>query len=40
MNMIIFYNKLSSVVRHIHKHNVLIISGDMNAQKDENNKFC
>ena len=34
-----FYNKLSSLVRHILKHSVLIIGGDMNAQigKDKNN---
>ena len=36
-----FYNKLSSLVRSISKHNLLIIGGDMNAQivKNENNKF-
>ena len=41
-DIITFYNKLSSLVQHIPKHNTLIISGDMNAQKakDENNKFC
>ena len=41
-NLITFYNELSSLVRCIPKHYVLIIGGDMNAQigKDENNKFC
>ena len=41
-NIIAFYNELSSFVRHIPKHNVPIIGGDMNALigKDENNKFC
>ena len=36
-----FYNKLSTLVHSILKHNVLIISGDMNAQigKNINNKF-
>ena len=40
--IITFYNELSSLVKHIPKHNVLIISIDMSAQigKDENNKFC
>ena len=39
--IITFYNELSSLVRSIPKHNVLIIDGDMNAQigKRENNKF-
>ena len=42
MDLITFYNKLSSLVCSIPKHNVLIISRDMNTQidKDENNKFC
>ena len=42
MDLITFYNKLSTLVHSISKHNVLIIGGDMNAQitKDENNKFC
>ena len=33
-----FYDELSSLARHIHKHNVLVIGGDMNAQrvKDKN----
>ena len=37
-----FYNRLSLFALHIPKHNVLIISGDMNAKihKDENNKSC
>ena len=36
------YNEVSSLVRCIPKHNVLIIGGDMNTQigKDEKNKFC
>ena len=40
--IITFCNKLSSLVRHIFKHDFLIISGDMNTQngKDKNNKFC
>ena len=40
-DLIAFCNKLSSLVRSIPKHNVLIISGDMNAQisKNVNNKF-
>ena len=38
---IAFYNELSSFVRSIPKHNVLIIGWDMNAQigKNVNNKF-
>ena len=38
---ITFYKELSSLVLSILKHNVLIISGDMNAQtgKNVNNKF-
>ena len=38
---ITFNNALSSLIQHIPKHNVLIISGDMNTQigKDENKKF-
>ena len=37
-----FYNKLSSFVRHIPKHNVLIIARSMNAYKckDGNKMFC
>ena len=40
-DLITFYNELSSLVRSIMKHNVLIIGGDMNAQigKKVNNKF-
>ena len=36
-----FYNELSSIVRSILKHNVLIIGGDMNVPigKNINNKF-
>ena len=36
-----FYDKLSSLVHGIPKHNVLVISGDMNAQtgKNGNNKY-
>ena len=32
MDIITFYNELSSLVQRIHKHNVLIIDGDMNTQ--------
>ena len=37
----IFYDVLTSLARHIPKHNVLIIEDNMNVQigKDENNKF-
>ena len=40
-DLIAFYNKLSSLIRNIPKHNILIISGDMNAQigKNINDKF-
>ena len=31
-DLIAFYNELSSLVRRISKHNVLIIRRDMNAQ--------
>ena len=36
-----FYDELSSLVRSIPKHNVLVIGGDMNAQivKKENSKY-
>ena len=36
-----FYDELSSLVRSIQKHNVLVIGGDMNAQigKNRNNKY-
>ena len=39
--LIAFYDKLSSLVRSIPKHNVLVIGGDMNAQigKNGNNKY-
>ena len=38
---IAFYNELSPLVRNIPKHNVLVISGDMNAQigKNGNHKY-
>ena len=41
MNLIAFYNKLSSLVRSILKLNILIIGEDMNAQigKSIDNKF-
>ena len=41
MDLITFYNKLSSLVHSILKHNVLIISGNMNVQigKNINHKF-
>ena len=41
-DVIIFYNKLSSLVRHIPKHYILIISEDMNAHigKGKNNEYC
>ena len=40
-DLITFYDELSSLVRSILKHNVLIIGGDMNAPKGKNvnNKF-
>ena len=40
-DLIAFYNKLSSLVRSILKHNILVIGGDMNAQigKNVNHKF-
>ena len=40
-DFISFYNELSSLVRNIPKHNVLMIGGDINAQIVENvhNKF-
>ena len=42
LNVTTFYVELSSLVRHIPKHNVLIIGGDMNVQigNDKNYKFC
>ena len=41
-DVIPFYNDLSTLVRSIPKHIVLIVGGDVNAQrgKNENNKFC
>ena len=38
--LVTFYDELSSLVRRIPKHNVLVIGGDMNAQieKNRNNK--
>ena len=40
-DLIAFYNELSSLVRCIPKHNILIIGGDMNAQigKNVSNEF-
>ena len=40
-DLITFYNELSSLVHCIPKHNILIISGGMDAQigKNVNNKF-
>ena len=39
--LVAFYDELSSLVRSIPKHNVLVIGGDMNAQigKKGNNKY-
>ena len=39
--LVTFYEELSSLVRSIPKHNLLIIGGDMNAQigKNRNNKY-
>ena len=39
--LVTFYDELSSLVRSIPKHNVLVIGGDMNAQigKNGNNKY-
>ena len=39
--LVVFYDELSSLVRSIPKHNMLIIGGDMNAQigKNGNNKY-
>ena len=39
--LVTFYDELSSLVRSIPKHNLLVIGGDMNAQigKNENNKY-
>ena len=40
-DLIVFWDELSSLVRSITKHNVLVIGGDMNAQigKNLNHKF-
>ena len=39
--LVAFYDELSSLVRSIPKHNMLVIGGDMNAQigKNGNNKY-
>ena len=39
--LVTFYDELSSSVRSIPKHNMLVIGGDMNAQivKNRNNKY-
>ena len=39
--LVAFYDALSSLVRNIPKHNMLVIGGDMNAQivKNGNNKY-
>ena len=39
--LVTFYDELSSLVRSILKHNMLVIGGDMNAQigKNRNNKY-
>ena len=39
--LVTFYEELSSLVRSIQKHNLLVIGGDMNAQigKNRNNKY-
>ena len=39
--IVTFYEDLSSLVRSIPKHNLLVIGGDMNAQigKNRNNKY-
>ena len=40
--LVALYYELSSLVRSIPKHNMLVIGGDMNAQigKNGNNKYC
>ena len=40
-NLVTFYDELSSLVRIILKHNLLVIGGDMNAQigRNGNNKY-
>ena len=39
--LVTFYDELSSLVRSIPKHNMLVVGGDMNAQigKNGNNKY-
>ena len=39
--LVTFYEELSSLVRSIPKHDLLVIGGDMNAQigKNRNNKY-
>ena len=39
--LVTFYDELSSLVRSIPKHNILVIGGEMNAQigKNGNNKY-
>ena len=39
--LVTFYEELSSIVRSIPKHNLLVIGGDMNALigKNRNNKY-
>ena len=36
--IVTFYDELSSLVRSIPKHNMLVIGGDMNAQIGKNGK--
>ena len=40
-DIVAFYDELSSLIRSIPKHNMLVIGGDMNAQigKNGNNKY-
>ena len=40
--LVTFYDELSSLMRSIPKHNMLVIGGDMNAQigKNGNSKYC
>ena len=33
-DVLLFYEKLSALTRHVPKHNLLIVAGDMNAQMD------
>ena len=39
MDIITFYNELCSFAQQIHKHNMLIIKGDMNAQIDKDGSY-